>query len=160
MKPSKKISRSSFLSSVGAVGVLGTIPFLASGCKETAPEHKVYDGTNSDAIIDSLLTRRSIRKYTQQEVPQEKLDTIMKCAIFAPSAKNAQPWEVRVIQNPEILKEINRRHLNYLKNQDKPVSDPENHSVTYQAPVLILIARDLKGSGTLSTLLDLSLIHI
>ena len=33
----------------------------------------------------------------------------MRCAIFAPSATNEQPWEVRVIHKPGLLTVINER---------------------------------------------------
>lgn len=153
-----KMSRSSFLNTLGAVGILGTVPFLASACQETDTKPVIYEGEGQDAIIDNIITRRSVRKYTNQEIPQDLLDTIMKCAIFAPSAVNAQPWEVRVIQNPEILKEIARRHIDYLRSHDKKLPDTKDYSVTYHAPILIIIAKAVKETGTLSTLLDTGII--
>lgn len=155
---SKKMSRSSFLGSLGALGALGTMPFLASSCSEKKVEHTVYEGAHREAIIDNILTRRSIRKYTDQQVPEDVLDTIMKCAIFAPSAINAQPWEVRVIQNPEILQEISKRHLNYLISNNKKVPDAKEYSAVYHAPTLVVIARDITGPGTLPTFLDSGII--
>lgn len=152
------ISRSSFLSSLGTLGLLGTLPFLASGCKESKAAPVIYDGDSKDTIVNTILTRRSIRKYKDQDVPQEILDTVLKCGIFAPSAINSQPWEVRVIQNPKMLAEISKRHIDYLRTEKKEIKDPENHSVNYHAPVLILIARALNGTGTLPTLLDCGLL--
>lgn len=67
----------------------------------------VYEGSHQEAILDNILKRRSIRKYTDQEVSQEILDVIMRCAIFAPSATNEQPWEVRVVHKLELLTVIN-----------------------------------------------------
>ena len=71
---------------------------LAGG--EQAPKLVHYNGSQKDAILNNILTRRSIRKFKEAQVEKLDIDTIMKCAIFAPSALNKQPWEVRVIQNP------------------------------------------------------------
>src|SRR5690606_18589741 len=103
----KKISRSSFIGSLGALGALGTLPFLVTSCGKNELEQVVYEGSHQDAILDNILKRRSIRKYTDQEVCQEVLDVIMRCAIFAPSATNEQPWEVRVVHKLELLTLIN-----------------------------------------------------
>lgn len=56
-----------------------------------------------DVVVENIRNRRSIRKYTDQQVSKEQLQTIMDCAIQAPSASNLQSWQVRVIQNPGIL---------------------------------------------------------
>ncbi|WP_125720129.1 nitroreductase family protein [Flavobacterium ustbae] len=154
----KTMTRAGFLGSIGRVGLLGTLPFLASACDEKEATPIIYEGNSTDTIVHNILTRRSIRKYKDQDIPKEVLDTVMRCAIFAPSAINSQPWEVRVIQKPEILTEISKRHIDYLRSEKKNILDPENHSVNYHAPVLIIIARAIKGTGTLPTLLDCGLL--
>lgn len=42
--------------------------------------------------IEAILTRRSIRKYTEQPVSDQDIKTIMHAAMAAPSAGNQQPW--------------------------------------------------------------------
>jgi len=59
-----------------------------------------------NVVVENILSRRSIRSYKPEQITPEQLDTIMKCAINAPSAMNKQPWEVRVIRNVEMLKQI------------------------------------------------------
>ena len=54
-------------------------------------------------FIDVILARRSIRKYTDQPVSKEILETLVKAAMAAPSAMNAQPWEFVVITEPKTL---------------------------------------------------------
>lgn len=111
----------------------------------------VYSASQQEAIIDNILTRRAIRQYKPEQVPTEKLDIILKSAIYAPSATDAQPWEIRAIQNPQILKEINERYVKQARI-DKP--DNENlraldYSIFYNAPTLIVIAVN-KDSATRS----------
>lgn len=42
-------------------------------------------------IFEALFTRRSIRKYTQEDVSDEDLNILLKAAMLAPSASNRQP---------------------------------------------------------------------
>ncbi len=119
-------------------------------CKDSTVEKVVYSGSQQNAIIDNILTRRAIRKYTNQQVSKAQLDTIMKCAIFAPSALNKQPWEVRVIQNKMLLDEINQRFLKYAQGKEfqgsaKHYREP-GFSIFHNSPTLIVIARDMKNS--------------
>ena len=46
---------------------------------------------NNEAI-NTILTRRSIRKYENKPVEREKIDCILECACAAPSANNLRPW--------------------------------------------------------------------
>ena len=97
-------------------------------------------------VIDNILTRRAIRKFTTQQVSATQLDTITKCAVFAPSALNKQPWEIRIVQNADILVEINNRFLEYAKGKTlsgsaSRASEP-GFSVFHGAPTLIIIGKD------------------
>lgn len=50
-------------------------------------------------LLELIRNRRSIRTYNpDMEVEQAKLDYIMECARFAPSAVNFQPWSFHVIK--------------------------------------------------------------
>ena len=51
--------------------------------------------------MDAIFNRRSIRKYKDQPVEREKLETLIRCGINAPSGMNRQPWEVRVVDDAE-----------------------------------------------------------
>ncbi len=57
-------------------------------------------------IIDTIYARRSIRKYEEKPVEQEKLITLLKAAMAAPSAMNIQPWEFIVVTKKEKMDEI------------------------------------------------------
>jgi nitroreductase len=61
--------------------------------------------------IEVMKTRRSIRKYSKQEIPKEILTDILECARLAPSGHNAQPWRFVVVTDQKIkekLSEITR----------------------------------------------------
>lgn len=57
-------------------------------------------------LKETLLTRRSIRKYTQELVTQEQIDFLLHAAMSGPSACNRTPWEFYVITNPEMLEQL------------------------------------------------------
>ena len=42
--------------------------------------------------IDTILTRRSIRKFKDIPVKKDRIIQIVKAAMYAPSARNVQPW--------------------------------------------------------------------
>lgn len=50
-----------------------------------------------NAVIDNILTRRSIRAFTEKEIPRGELELLTKCAAYAPSARNLQTWKFTVL---------------------------------------------------------------
>lgn len=51
--------------------------------------------------MNSIFTRRSIRRYTDQPVEAEKIERLLRAAMQAPSGKNAQPWDFMVITDSD-----------------------------------------------------------
>lgn len=60
--------------------------------------------------MDSVLARRSIRKYTNQEVSDEIVNYLLEAAMSAPSAANEQPWHFIVVRDRVLLNEITKYH--------------------------------------------------
>lgn len=56
--------------------------------------------------MNAIFNRRSIRKYKNQPVEEEKIDRLLRAAMQAPSAGNQQPWEFIVVQDKENLKKL------------------------------------------------------
>ncbi len=46
----------------------------------------------SKDLIQTILARRSIRKYTDAPVSEEDVRTLLEAAMAAPSASNRKPW--------------------------------------------------------------------
>jgi len=61
-------------------------------------------------MLDAIRTRRSIRRYTGRPVSKESIETVLRSAMQAPSARNLQPWEFLVVQDGETLKRIPEFH--------------------------------------------------
>ncbi|QRN83373.1 nitroreductase family protein [Chloroflexota bacterium] len=56
--------------------------------------------------LETIFARRSIRKYQDKPVEQEKLELLLQAAMAAPSADNTKPWEFIVITDPEAMEKI------------------------------------------------------
>ena len=69
-------------------------------------ENENAASSKTNSAIDNILNRKSVRKYSDKKIEQGKIDTILKCAMAAPSAMNKQPWELLVVTDKEILKNI------------------------------------------------------
>ena len=50
-------------------------------------------------LLELVKARYSCRCYQSTSVEQDKLDYIMECVRFAPSAVNRQPWKFRIVRN-------------------------------------------------------------
>jgi nitroreductase len=51
--------------------------------------------------LKAILTRRSIRQYKKKKISKEKINQILKAAMYAPSAMNYQPWHFIVLNKRE-----------------------------------------------------------
>lgn len=60
--------------------------------------------------MKSIFRRRSIRKYTNEQVPEELVEKIIGAGMAAPSAGNEQPWHFVIITEEGILKAIPKFH--------------------------------------------------
>lgn len=54
-------------------------------------------------MLDTILARRSVRQYTDEAIPEEKLNAILYAGLAAASSKNRRPWEFVVVQEREML---------------------------------------------------------
>lgn len=60
----------------------------------------------AQAVLDTLLTRRSIRDFSDEHVPRELIETCIRAAGTAPSGANHQPWHFVAMSNTEIKRRI------------------------------------------------------
>ena len=103
------------------------------GNQNVKEETAMEEGKN--AVIENIMARRSIRKYKNEAVPREVLDQIMECGINAPNGQNKQSWEVRVVDNPQVMGEINN-------TLNAAYPNMENAAGCFRgAPVMVFIAR-------------------
>lgn len=78
--------------------------------------------------METIFKRRSIRKFTNQPIPDEVVKQLLEAAMAAPSAGNEQPWQFVVITEREILDKI-------------PSIHPYSQMIK-EAPLAILVCAD------------------
>ena len=61
---------------------------------------------NMGSFQELCQKRRSIRKYTNLPVEQEKIDYMLRCALMAPSSKRTNPWEFIVVRDEAKLRQM------------------------------------------------------
>jgi nitroreductase len=54
-------------------------------------------------VLDGIMTRRSIRKYTDEPVGDEIVEQLLRAAMAAPSAGNQRPWRFVVVRDRAVL---------------------------------------------------------
>ena len=60
--------------------------------------------------LQAIAQRRSIRKFTQQKISQQQIETLLKAAMLAPTARNCQEWEFVVVREEKILQSLMQAH--------------------------------------------------
>ncbi len=57
-------------------------------------------------VMEAIKTRKSVRRYKPEEIPEEDLKEILTAAQLAPSAGNRQPWRFVVVRDSEMKKKL------------------------------------------------------
>ena len=98
------------LSKILPLMILGAGLLSACGEKNCEKEEAAPACTASQAVIENIMTRTSIRQFTSQPVSKDTLDIIVKAGMAAPSAMNKQPWAFVVVTEREMLDSLNAKH--------------------------------------------------
>lgn len=87
-----------------------------------------------NSAIENILTRTSVRAYTNEPISNNDIETLLRAGLAAPSALNKQPWHLIVVSKREMLNAI-------------ALSTP-NASMAKQAPLAIIVCGDLSKAAT------------
>ncbi|MGQ9543853.1 MAG: nitroreductase family protein [Candidatus Bathyarchaeia archaeon] len=93
-------------------------------------------------VFEAINVRRSIRKYRQDPVEEEKLNRILEAGRLAPSAANRQPWHFIVVTDPAVKEALRVAH-----ESDWSV---RSTSQILRAPVVIVVCADPEEAWTRS----------
>ena len=108
---------------------------VMTGCNGNS--QTTNDADNKNAAIETIMTRTSIRSFTDQPVANETVETLLRAGMAAPTAVNAQPWHFVVVNERAKLDELagTNRHGDMLR----------------QAPLAIVVCgnmeKAMKGPG-------------
>jgi len=64
----------------------------------------------SKEFIQTIFSRRSIRKYTTEPVSEADIKTLLEAAMAAPSASNRKPWQFVVVTERQTLDALAEAH--------------------------------------------------
>jgi len=64
------------------------------------------DSDMSEAVLDAILTRTSVRSYEKKSIEKEKIEKLLRAGMAAPSALNKQPWHFVVVTDRSRLESL------------------------------------------------------
>ncbi|WP_294589428.1 nitroreductase [uncultured Phocaeicola sp.] len=125
-------------------GILGGLCLCAAvGCTAPASQQanvKATEGmSQSEAVVKTIMDRRSVRKYKPQPVNRDTMQVILNCGINAPNGQNKQSWAIRVVDNPEYINGLTEI---YKKVNPQVAEDPDFKNMFRNAPTVVFIAHD------------------
>lgn len=89
--------------------------------QDKPPKDKDLSAQIKMSVFEAIATRRSIRKFTSQDVPIELLGVIIDAGRYAPSTGNIQNWRYIIVKNPETKKQIAEISQQQLWMNEAPV---------------------------------------
>jgi len=93
-------------------------------------------------IIKAIKERRSVRAYEDKPVEKEKINELIECAKWGPSAKNEQKWHFTVITNKEVMKKVSEMRIQAETDKNSSMmqrAETMEDPVLYNAPLYIAI---------------------
>ena len=103
-------------------------------CAPSTPQENT-----ENAVVEAIMARRSIRQYHAVPVGRDTLMQIMTCGINAANGQNKQSWEVRVVDNPTTLTQIQ----DLMAAGNTALNPDIVKGCMRGAPVMVFIARDI-----------------
>lgn len=82
-------------------------------------------------VLKNIITRRSVRKFRADKIPDMISNDILKAGLYAPSAMNTQAWMLTVIDDTDKLEK--------LKNAIAKALDRPDYHRFYNAPLFIIV---------------------
>ena len=119
--------------------LLGILCGAALFCCTAPAQQEVKADEGKHVVIETIMTRRSVRKYQPQAVNRDTMQVIVECGINAPNAINRQAWEIRFVDNPVVIKKLTDL---YVKDNPKEAENPNFQNMFRNAPTVAFIAND------------------
>lgn len=84
-------------------------------------------------VFEAIRTRRSIRKFKDEDIPDDLIEKVLEAGIWAPSGMDNQPWRFAVIRDKQIKSEIAKLTIHTDIVEAAPVIIPIflDHNVTF-----------------------------
>ena len=103
-------------------------------------------------VMQNILTRRSVRSYTEEQISDENLNILLEAASYAPSGMGRQGWHFTVVQNKEkmnkLIAVIKELMQNSTVERFQKTGGMAEFNPFYNAPTVIITSYD-KDSATI-----------
>lgn len=91
--------------------------------------------------IENIISRRSVKKYTDQPVPLQLVEQVAKAGTYAPSGMNKQAARIIAVTNKEMRDRLSRINLEIVIGRN--ITTTSGHSDPfYGAPVVLVVLAD------------------
>ena len=106
----------------------------------------IVNGNSAEnTVIETIMSRRSVRAYAERSIPRDTMEMIAECGINAPNGMNKQEWEIRIVDNPEFINGVTEL---FVKENPDASNDPGFKNIFRNAPTVVFIgAPDSTYSG-------------
>ena len=95
-------------------------------------------------LMEIIRTRKSIRVYQDKPLPQDIIDSILEAGQHAPSARNLQPLQYKVITDKDLISRLSDGIGRVMQRDPNapppPPGAPPRRSFFYEAPLVIILA--------------------
>ena len=119
---------------------LSLVSAILISCGPTSEAPEANSTTSKDAVIENIMSRRSIRKYKNEAIDSTSMREILTCGIQAPNGQGRESWEIRVVDDKELIDRIDSAYSDYAENTIK--TGKPTRKASYGAPALVFIAYD------------------
>ena len=128
--------------------VVAALALLISGCcnkdastssASNCSNENTKEETTMNTTMQDLLTRRSIRSYTDEVPPREVIEEICKAGTYAPTGMNRQAPIIIAVTNREVRDEMSRLNAAVMGADIDPC---------YGAPVVLVVLADSTAAMT------------
>ena len=75
------------------------ITVFLMGCSSTESQRQEPE----NQTLETILNRKSVRKYKDRPVEKEKIDKLIRAGMAAPSSRDRRPWEFIIVTDRDIL---------------------------------------------------------
>lgn len=89
--------------------------------------------------IQTLISRRSVRKYKSEQISETDLQLILEAGMYAPTGKGLQPVTMVVVQNKETIAKLSAMNAKILGTEGDPM---------FGAPTVVVVLTDPEKSPT------------
>lgn len=106
------------------------VALTLTACNSNEPKAQAEASTDGKAIVENIMSRTSIRQFTDQTISADTVETLLRAGMAAPTAVNKQPWHFVAVTDKNKLKEM-------------AINNP-NAKMLEQAPLAIVVCGNMQ----------------